>query len=215
MPTSLNDVRQRLATRLSIINGGFDRLLLARSGGFRVDRFALQEGLISQLWQAWGSFCRQTTIGSAQGSLTASGNLTTSPYSTLSEGELAFVAKMLVNGKKITAGRKSLPIQLEPTWGDTSKLILITSGLSATNSGNLLSAFGSTATLKDLHICRNANAHLTKYQISGIKSAAVRYNSPSFRHPSDMMYWEDPFTRDFLWRSWILEIDTVSSIAIL
>lgn len=90
MTISLDETRQRLAIRLAIVNGGFERLLVARSSGFRIDRFALQEGLVSQLWQAWGIFCRQTIMVSAVGGVTASGQMTTSRFAGLSESQIAF-----------------------------------------------------------------------------------------------------------------------------
>ncbi|WP_227518007.1 hypothetical protein, partial [Klebsiella variicola] len=31
-----------------------------------------------------------------------------------------------------------------------------------------------------------------------------------FRHPSDTMFWIDPQTNDYLWKSWIEEIELIS-----
>jgi hypothetical protein len=209
MPTSLENVRSKLLTRVSVVNGAFDRWLVCRSGKTRVDRFALQEGFISQLWQAWGIFCRQTVIYSAQGCNTASGMLTNSPHIELSEGEIAYVVKQIIAGKGFLPG-KALPMHLEPTWGDTSKLAIVASSLGTSNRATLQSGFASAVTLRDLQACRNAGAHITRDRIGDIRKIAIRYKSNHFQHPSDMMFWEDPVTQNFLWRTWIDEIEFAS-----
>lgn len=126
----------------------------------------------------------------------------------------------MANGQKVIGnhqnviGAKSLPSHREPTWGDIGKLVLIANGLGLTNSSNLLSAFGSPATVKDLQTCRNASAHFSKDKVTDVKIASVRYGATKFTHPSDMMFWTDLATADFLWRSWISEIEAVSALAV-
>lgn len=214
MPILLENVRRKLILRIGVVNGAFNRLVSNRHHRVRIDRFVLQEGLVSHLWQAWGIFCRETVISSAQGCQTASGAMTASPYSGRSESELAFVAKQIANGNRVTIIR-SLPSHAEPTWGDISKLAIISAGLNTSNSGNLLAGFGTPITLKDLQTCRNAGAHITRDRFIDIRAAGVRYLSNQFQHPSDMIFWEDPVTRDFLWRSWIDEMEFASSQVIL
>src|SRR3546814_1300568 len=76
--------------------------------------------------------------------------------------EIAYVAKLLAQGKSVSKIRALHGSHLEPTWGDLTKANLIVTGIESTNQAQLLTAFGGGFAIKDLQLCRNASAHLTK-----------------------------------------------------
>jgi len=213
MATSLKSVKDRFLLRTSVVDGAFHRHLVEPSTKFRIHRFALQEGLISLLWQTWCAFCRDTVIASARSALTEAGSATSSPFSGNNEKEVAFVARKFARGEHVTSIREISGSYLEPTWGDPVKLNLIITGLNCSNSSTLLSAFGASNRIHDLQMCRNTCAHLNGENLAMMRRAKVRYNSTKMHHPSDFMFWEDPLTRDFVWRSWIDEMEIIANFA--
>lgn len=214
MATSLDSVYGKLRSRIGTLDAAFDRYLLLPTSKRRVDRYALQEGLVSALWQSWCAFCRSTLIGSASGATNASGQKVTSPYTGLSEMEIAFVAKELSQRRQVSAVRSLQGSHLEPTWGDLSKANLIVAGINSTNQQPLLRALGAALTIKDLQLCRNASAHLNKDRLAEINRAKVRYSETKLAHPSDMIFWVDPATKYYLWKTWVEEMELVAKYAI-
>lgn len=214
MPTSLNNLKKKLDQRIASLEGGFHRQLLAGANARRIDRYAIQEGYVSALWQAWSAFCREVIICSTRGSSTVSGVITNSPHAARSEMEIAFIAKRLAYNKSINA-ISPLPHHLEHTWGDVQKLHLVASGIGCSNSVQILTALSVCSRIADLQLCRNASAHVGISTIQGVRSARVRYRDTKMHHPSDMMRWIDPDSNDFLWRSWVEEIQIAAEFAIL
>lgn len=214
MPICFSKVRNKLLMRLSTLDKAFDRYVISPTVSKSVDRFALQEGLISSLWQAWCEFCRDTVIGATQGASTTAGTLVSSPtYSMRTELEIAFVAKQLASARPVGTVKSLAGRHQEPTWGDASKLIPIISGLAPTNVSTMLSGFGSAVAVKDLQTFRNASAHICGDTFTMVQATRVRYQDTTFKHPSDAMRWTDPATQDYLWRTWIDEMDLISDIA--
>lgn len=214
MPTSFSQVRSKFLMRLNTLDKAFERHVVSPSVSKNVDRFALQEGLISSLWQAWCEFCRETVIGAVQGANTTSGVLVSSAtYSARTDLEIAFIAKQFAHAKPFSAIKSVAGRHQEPTWGDVSKLILMVSGLAPTNVSTMLSGFGSATAIKDLQTYRNASAHICSDTLAMVKATRVRYRDTNFKHPSDTMRWTDPTTNDYLWRTWIDEMDLVSDVA--
>lgn len=128
--------------------------------------------------------------------------------------EIAFVARELSQKRPVTVV-KMLPARyLEPTWGDLAKVNLIATGIGSSNAGQLISAFGAGIAIRDLQMCRNASAHLNLETIAAVNSAKVRYSQTKFVHPSDVMFWIDPATKDYLWKTWIDEINVLSDLAV-
>src|SRR3546814_13820274 len=74
------------------------------------------------------AFCRSTVIGSARGTISGSGQNITSPYAGRSEMEIAYVAKLLAQGKSVSKIRALHGSHLETTWGDLTKANLIEIG---------------------------------------------------------------------------------------
>lgn len=215
MATSLDAIHNKLCSRLRILDAAFDRHILLPSNKRRIDRFAFQEGLISALWQSWGAFCRSTLIGSASGIISGSGQQVTSPFVGRSEMEIAYVARVLSQGQQVSTVRVLQGSHLEPTWGDLARANLIANGLDSSNKAQLLSAFGVGLAIKDLQLCRNASAHLNKDLLAQVNVAKVRYSETKFVHPSDLIFWVDPATKDFLWKTWVDEMEVIAQYAII
>src|SRR3546814_7954897 len=96
--------------------------------------------------------------------------------------EIAYVAKLLAQGKSVSKIRALHGSHLEPTWGDLTKANLIVTGIESTNQAQLLTAFGGGFAIKDLQLCRNASAHLTKDLLRDVNAAKVR----SEEHTSEL-----------------------------
>ncbi len=214
MPTSLKTIKNKLAVRVRALDAAFDRHIITPVTVRRIDRFALQEGLISALWQAWGRFCRDAIIRSVQGALTEQGTLTTSIYSARRDMEVAYIALQLSRNQTVGNVKALSGSYQEPTWGDAIKLNRISSGLQSSNAQTLMSAFSACSVIMDLKLCRNANAHLSSDMINGIRAAQVRYRDTQFKHPSDMMTWVETSTQDYLWKAWVDEVLLISDLAI-
>lgn len=214
MPISLEQIRKKFFQRINIADGAFERHVVSPALSYRMDKNALQEGLLSNLWQSWNLFCRDILIASAQGANTTAGVLTTSPYAGLTVPEIAFVSRRLSRNENVGTIKPLLGRHLEPTWGDPVKINRISIGIGASNSGSLASAFGGVILVSDLQICRNACAHLNLDSLALVSAARVRYDDTSLRHPSDMMFWSDPSTKDFVWKSWIDEMMLTANFAV-
>lgn len=212
MTVSFDKALSKLKARTIVLDSAFERNLLITSPNKCTDRYSLQEGLMSSLWQAWCIYCRTILFGSITDGLTINGNRVSSVYSQLSDRELVhFASKASSSVNLANVAVKSASAHFELTWGDPVKLNPIVNAFNPSNAANLLSALGAVSLLLDLQKFRNANAHITNFTISEIKSAQVRYSHTNFRHPSDTMFWVDPQTNDYLWKSWIDEIDLISN----
>jgi hypothetical protein len=214
MPTYLNDFMTKLLSRLDRLEKAFERHALSPTLNKRVDKYALQEGLISSLWQSWCEFCRDVVISTTTGASTRAGNTVISPiYSIHTEAEIAFIAAILSKSERFNTIKPIKSRRHEPTWGDIDKLLLIITGLSPTNTGSLLSIFGSANAIKDLQVYRNASAHVCSDTIKSVSATRLRYNDTKFMHPSDTMFWIDPISRNYLWKLWIDEMELISDFA--
>lgn len=201
MPELLTKFSRKLESRTRYLDAVFLRQIIDGNIKRRADRFAWQEGLISSLWQAWSSFARETLLESALGAQTSSGNITTSQYSHHTKHEVIFICRQLGNNHNITNIRPLTQQHLEPTWADQTKCHRIVTGINSSNSGALHQLYASTY-LNHLQLCRNACAHITKQMISTVNGLRASYTHNIFTHPSDMMLWEDPSSKDYLWNTW-------------
>ena len=214
MTICLHSLGNKLTSRLRRIESAFSRHVIENCVHRRIDRYALQEGLVSSLWQSWSVFCREVVVSSVRGARTSTGSMTSSPYARRSEMEIAFAASQLANNRSIGTIRALASSRYEPTWGDVSRINRIVRGLKPSNSRNLLGAFGACSRIRDLHLCRNACSHLTAEMVQLVRAARVRYKSTSFAHPSDLMFWVDPNTNDFAWVSCLDEMRLIAQVAI-
>src|SRR3546814_16494669 len=94
--------------------------------------------------------------------ISGSGQNITSPYAGRSEMEIAYVAKLLAQGKSVYKIRALHGSHLEPTWGDLTKANLIVTGIESTNQAQLLTALVGGFAHKELKTCRKYSAHQTK-----------------------------------------------------
>lgn len=214
MTTSLNISYTKLISRTDYLNKAFERHALKLSSGRKIDTFALQEGLVSALWQTWCHYCRDVILSSVKGTITLSGQLTTCIHSGLSDLEISYVARQLSNNNPVGTVRALNGSYQEPTWGDSNKLNRIANGIGTSNSVHLVSAFSACVSLKDLQLCRNASAHITSDNIQRLNSAKIRYVETKLQHPSDLIFWIDPVTRNYLWKSWVNEMLLIGNLAI-
>lgn len=213
MPSLLGDLETRFNARLNTLDSAFDRFLVSRTSSYRSDRSFFQEGLVSTLWQSWCLAVRTLIIASVKGAITKTGIVTVSPHSGLLDAELAYIASKAARSQAIGNIIPLLGSHLEPTWGDLNKVGLISNGFSVSNGPQLASALSSPSSLKDLQTCRNACAHLNADRIVDVKSTRIRYASTSMMHPSDMIFWLEPSTNDFLWRTWTDEMRVAYGLA--
>lgn len=182
----------KLKARTAVLDSAFERNLLVANPNKCADRYAVQEGLMSSLWQAWCMYCRTIIFGSLTDGLTVNGNRVSSTYSNLTDRELVFLAQKASQGSNLaTITVRSAPPHIEMTWGDAIKLNPVITAFSPSNATVLLSGLGTVSFLLDLQKFRNANAHITSFTIGEVKNAQVRYTHTKFRHPSDTMFWID------------------------
>ncbi|WP_404933716.1 hypothetical protein [Nitratireductor sp. L15S-10] len=204
----------KLQRRVRALDSGFDRQIHTPFFQRRVDRFSLQEGFVSAIWQTWCAFCRDLLICSTQGATTKNGQITQSPYSSLTMLEIAYLAKEFSHSRNPKKVKPLSGSHLEHTWGDISKINIVANGLKCSNLQSILNAISLCNRITDLQLCRNASAHLSKDSLISVKKAKVRYSENKFEHPSDMIKWIDPSNNNFLWKSWIEEIEIAAEFAI-
>ena len=178
----------------------------------RVERVFQQSSAISHLWQAWVLHNRTIIISCLSGNLVIKGKALSSPLHHLSEMELLHHAQQYSEGNTPKAGRSIKSHLSEPNWGDMDKVLGICSGANFENSNYIAACFGLAVRVKDLQLCRNTCAHLTKSQIVDFNNSRVRYSENYFMHPSDMMNWVDPDTSQKLWDSWCGEMKTITDL---
>lgn len=169
------------------------------------------EGYISKLWQAWSNFNRGILLAAIRGGTRSDGFVVTSAYDNLGDLEIAFVASQLGHKNPIGTIRQLSTRKHEPTWAYFEVPNRVLTGISSNIEADLLQSFSAQATLNDLRVCRNSSAHITPESLADVRAAQVRYSFNKFRHPTDMSFWLDQVTADFLWKSWISEMRFISN----
>lgn len=211
---SLPFFQAKLDRRIDLLEAAFLRVSINRNSIGKVDRFAVQTGLISETWQAWNSFCRSVILASLQGTTSACGVAVSSTYSNNTVDEIRFAAMRAAQGNSTNILRPLSGDHLEPTWGDLGKANTIIGALAPSNRSQLQSAFGSSVLLTDFQKLRNACVHISSDRLDDIRHMQVRYSSNRFLHPSDCIYWVDPKTKDYSWVSWTDEMKLVAKAAV-
>lgn len=211
---SLGSFLVKFERRTETLGAAFERLAAIRGGLRKSDRFALQEGLVSHLWQSWSNFSRSVILNSLKGTTSVSGVVISSGYSARSIDEIRFAAMKAARNQSPGVLRPIGGDHLEPTWGDLSKFNSIVTQLNPSNDRQLLSAFGSAVLIPDLQTVRNACAHVSEQRIIDIRAIQVRYIQNHFLHPSDAIFWVDPITNDFSWLSWVDEMKLAATTAV-
>ncbi len=167
---------------------------------------------ISHLWQSWVLHCRALLTSYISGKLVVAGGSLSSPIVGLSEDELLYCAQQYAEGNVPKVGGRIKSHLSEPNWGDISKAVNICAGNSFECSAYVASCYALGVRLRDLQLCRNTCAHLSRGQLKDFNSSRVRYSSNSYLHPSDMMGWIDPHTLQPVWHSWIGEMLTITEL---
>lgn len=178
----------------------------------RFERVLNQSSAISHLWQAWVLHNRTVVVCCLAGTLEVKGKVLSSPLHHLSEPELLYYAQQYSEGNEPKVGKSIKSHLSEPNWGDRDKILNICSEAGFDESSYITACFGLAARVKDLQLCRNTCAHLTKSQIFDFNKSRVRYSENYFMHPSDMMNWVDPDTSQKLWDSWCGEMKTITDL---
>lgn len=215
MTVSLDLYLSRLERRFSLAEAACRRFYLVRRGARTIDRSAMQEGLVSFVWQAWNGFCRDIIVVSASGkALTKAGAVISSPHDQRSEAEICYIAREFSNRRRPSKIRAIIGQHEEPTWGDLGKINYILGYLNTSNANTMATAIGSITLASDLRIVRNACAHIGPDRVSEVRAMAVRYEDSAFVHPSDAIIWIDRTTRDFSILAWIEEMRVASRAAV-
>jgi len=210
----LINCKRVLDKRIERLDALVFRELMATKKSKRIKHISICEGVVSSLWQTWCHFCRSVVVHSTLGAFTSSGRVVCSNYAHLDERQIITLAIKLSRSERIPSYIPMANGWVDLAWGDTEKLNKIITGIDMSNKEILLSAFGSVKHLQSLQKSRNACSHISKYTIEQLKDMRVFYNNNSLMHPVDVMFWTVPETGRFLWKSWLDEMDLISSIII-
>lgn len=201
---------------MKAIDSEIDDAILGGRKLSRRERWALQEGLLSQKWQSWCGFCRSVLIQSAIGAQTTGGSATTSPHAARSEAELAWLASRASRNQSISNIQPIGGSHLEPTWGDPIKIGLISHAFAMTNEGQLSAGLlSASAETRHLQIVRNATAHINRENYQEARDLSLIYRAGPFEAPSDVMLWEEPTTGEFAYRYWSDRLIIAAKIAVI
>jgi hypothetical protein len=170
------------------------------------------EGLMSATWQYWGHFCRAVVIHSALGAKTASGN--TLPACATSWQEVSAAAIQAAKKKQITPGAVNTALKLEPTWGDTKKLLNIIAGLKPGNHQQLSQSFGASSYISHVQTVRNAAAHRHHQNTADVLALGPFYVVSRLRHPTEALLWLEQQSGNFAFLFWLDDMKMVGNLAI-
>src|SRR3954447_11285595 len=82
----------------------------------------LLEGILSRVWQVWGSFCRQCVMESCIGTISKSGVAILGLPDAVSEAHVSSAAILAKRGRPPYWGATNTSLRAEPTWGDVDML---------------------------------------------------------------------------------------------
>jgi len=175
----------------------------------------MQDGFVSQAWQAWGHFCRELIFASAQGTPTASNQPTGCPHAARPLEELAWIGMRAANGESINGIRSIRSRKSEPTWGDPSKFQQIVQAYGLANEQSVLSGVLIAGRIAShMQTIRNASAHTDPDTIASVRSLAIFYQATPIRLPADAIFWVEPNTGEFLYRYWTSRMIVAARLAV-
>jgi hypothetical protein len=205
---SIEVLHRTLSRRIARVQ----RYLNEDASKYKFDASMHKSAAISHLWQSWVIHNRTLLTAYISGNLIVAGGVLSSPIHGLSEDERLYCAQQWAEGNQPKAGVKIKNHLGEPNWGDISKAVSICAGASFECSRHVASCFALGVRIRDLQLCRNTCAHMSRGQLREFNSSRVRYGSNSYLHPSDMMGWIDPLTKQPLWNSWVGEMLTITEL---
>lgn len=205
-----------LESKLARSERGFREALTLSKNEARQRRRHLMEGALSDAWQAYCAFVRSVVIRSATGCTTASGNLYPASVAPASWQRVSYIAAQAARNKNIQAGGLNSVLRIEPTWGDSNKIVLILNALNPGNRTTLLGRLsGGLNGPKHCQIVRNACAHINHQTKAEVESLAIFYSASRVRHPTDALEWRDPNTQEFAFIAWLEDMRVIGQGAIL
>ncbi|MFP3604647.1 hypothetical protein [Paraburkholderia sp. SIMBA_053] len=176
------------------------RPIISASAHFVTEDECLLEGLLSRVWQAWGTFCRACVMESCVGTIDGAGAPIVPHPQAASE---AHVSAAAINAKKKPNppfwGSTNTVLRHEPTWGDVDLLTKIIPRLHPSNEAQLMAAFSSAhRSAKALQLIRNAAAHNNSETRAALQPLWSRFVIFPTTHPIQSLYWVESSTHDYL-----------------
>lgn len=212
---ALGRLARQLERRLRAIEGGIDKAMTSSVWDDRLSRWAMQDGYLSQAWQAWGVFCRELIMGSARGSPTSNNGATGSPHAARPVPELAWIGMKAGKGDPVGVIRPIAAMRNEPTWGDIGKFTQIVQAYNLVNENTVLSGVLSAGrVVRHMQTIRNATAHTNTETIGEVRQLARFYVATPIRMPGDAIFWLDPVSGDFIYRAWTVRMVAAANQAV-
>jgi hypothetical protein len=180
-----------------------------------VRRRHLLEGVLSDAWQYYCSFVRNLIIRSATGCNTSHGVVHLASIVPNCWQRASFVAIKSAKGVAIPAAGLNSLLRKEPTWGDSSKILLIVPALNPGNAMNLISHLASGLNgPKHCQIVRNACAHKNLQTKAEVQNLATTYIATSIKYPTDALTWREPGTQQYAFLSWLDDMRLIAEGAV-
>lgn len=202
----------RLNARLSLVESRFTAFRGTMPARLDHRDWMFLEGLVSATWQYWNRFCRSVVIESALGAKTASG--TALPACVTSWEEVSAIAIQAAKKRPATPGATNNILRLEPTWGDSNRLLNVIAGLQLGNQAQLAQSFGASTYISHIQVVRNAAAHRHHQNTADVLALGPFYVVSRLRHPTEALFWLEQQTRNFAFLFWLDDMRTVGSLAI-
>jgi hypothetical protein len=127
-----------------------------------------------------------------------------------------------VSAAAIQAARLKLPqpravnnsLRLEPTWGDTKKLLNIIQRIQLGNQQQLAQSFGASAYISHVQTVRNAAAHRHNQNTAEVIALSPFYLVSRLRHPTEALLWLEQQTQSFAFIFWLDDMKMIGSLAV-
>lgn len=150
------------------------------------------EGWLSDVWQTWGRFCRNTIFASCNGCETSSGFVVVSTHT--SPESVSYISAKQKKGVPPSSAGSNFKLHIEPTWGHVDRLLDVILALNPSNRSDLLAAFGTIPLIEHVRLIRNATAHRNLQTLADVFAFQSQYLATPLRHPLEALFWVDPST---------------------
>lgn len=202
----------RLTARLNLAEDRFLSFQNIMPSRLDHQHWMFLEGLASATWQYWGSFCRSVVMESALGAKTANG-MVLLPCAESREA-VSHIAAQVSRRRLPTPGGTNSDLRIEPTWGDSSKLITVINALDLGNKGILAQSFGADSYIGHLQTVRNAAAHRHHQNTANVLALRPYYQVARLRHPVEALLWLEEQSKNFAFLFWLEDMRLVGHLAI-
>jgi hypothetical protein len=210
----LKEHYDRLCRRLDAYELHFAKILKERTSIPRRRLYFLQEGLLSQTWQAWNAFCRTLAISSATGTITRQGAVLNPCVVPPTSERVSYVARCVRERKSPVAGDINSILRYEITWGDVIAFGRLVAELQPQNQTTLQAAFGGVSG-GPIHMqkVRNCAAHINAETLNELRAIRVSYSSTLMGHPTDAMRWIDQTSKKYAYIAWLDDLKLIADVA--